>query len=96
MAEVAQQPPEAGRPAGAAVVVCDDEDAGPDSRARGRRRERLRGGQRMPALPARLEIGQLVDAEERGAGNVRLEIALAPGLDARQVVSAVDEPILDQ
>jgi hypothetical protein len=44
-------------------------------------------------LPLRGEVRQLVDPEERGARDVRLEVRLSPGLDARQVVAAVDEPV---
>jgi hypothetical protein len=78
------------------MVVGDDEDARPDPCSRRRRRERLGRRQRVPPLPGYPQIGQLVDAEERGSGNVRLEVPLAAGLDPGEVVPAVDEPVPDQ
>jgi hypothetical protein len=49
----------------------------------------------MPALPLDREVGQL-DAEEGGAGDVRLEVQLPAGLPAVELVSAVDEAVVDQ
>jgi hypothetical protein len=50
----------------------------------------------VAALTLDGEIGQLVDAEERRARDVSLEIRLPPGLDAVERVAAVDEAVLDQ
>jgi hypothetical protein len=96
VAEVAQQPPQPGRPTCTTVVVGDDEDARPDSHPGRRGCERLGGGQRVPALALHRQVGELVDPEEGRARNVRFEVLLATGLDPREVVPAVDEPIVDQ
>jgi hypothetical protein len=47
-------------------------------------------------LPLDREVRELVDPEERCARDMPLEVALPTGLDAREVVAAVDEPVLDQ
>jgi hypothetical protein len=78
------------------VVVGDDEHARTDPRARSGGSERFPGGERVAALTLDGEIGQLVDAEERPARDVSLEIRLPPGLDAVERVAAVDEAVLDQ
>ena len=68
----------------------------PPSRPRGRGAECLRARQRVTPLPLDREVRELVDPEERCARDVPLEVALPTGLDAREVVAAVDEPVLDQ
>jgi hypothetical protein len=78
------------------VVVGDDEDALADSGPADRRGEGIGGRQRVAPLPLDRQVGQLVDPEERRAGNVRVEVALATGLDPGEVVAAVDEAVLDQ
>jgi hypothetical protein len=93
---VAQQPPEPRRPTGAAVVVRDDEDPVSNPRPRGRGAECLRARQRVTPLPLDREVRELVDPEEGRARDVPFEVALPTGLDAREVVAAVDEPVLDQ
>ena len=50
----------------------------------------------MPPLALDREIGQLVDAEERRARDVSLEVRLPPSLDAVEGIPAVDEAVLDQ
>jgi hypothetical protein len=47
-------------------------------------------------LPLDHEVRELVDPEEGRARDVPFEVALPTGLDAREVVAAVDEPVLDQ
>jgi len=49
----------------------------------------------MPTLPFDREVREL-DAEERGPGNVRLEVQVPSGLPAVELVGAVDEPVVDQ
>jgi hypothetical protein len=49
----------------------------------------------MAALSLDREVGEL-DAEERRAWNVRLEVELTPDLPAVELVGAVDEAVLDQ
>jgi hypothetical protein len=78
------------------VVVGDDEDAHADPCAPGGRRERLGGRQRVPALPLDGEVGQLVDAQEGRAGNVRFEVRRPPRFYSIERVGAVDEPVRDQ
>ena len=93
---MAQQPPEPRRTTGAAVVVRDDEDPVSDPCPRGRGAECLGARQRVTTLPLDREVRELVDCEERCARDVPLEVALPTGLNAREVVAAVDEPVLDQ
>jgi hypothetical protein len=50
----------------------------------------------MASPPLHREIRELVDPEERRAGNVFAEVGLASRLDAVERVSAVDEAVLDQ
>jgi hypothetical protein len=47
----------------------------------------------MPPLPLGREIGELVDPDERRSRNVLAVVCLPPGLDAAEVVAAVDEPV---
>jgi hypothetical protein len=75
------------------VVVGDDEDAVSDPGPRGGGGEALRTRQRVPPLPVDRQVGQLVDAEERGAGNVLAEVCLPSRIDPREVVPAVDESV---
>jgi hypothetical protein len=70
VAEVTEDPPQPGGAAGGAVVVRDDEDALADPRARRRLGKRVRARQRVPPAPLRREVGELVDPEERRAGDV--------------------------
>jgi hypothetical protein len=77
------------------VVVRDDEHPVADARATCCGRELLRARQRVPALALDREIGEL-DAEEGGSGDVGLEVQLAPGFPAVELVGAVDEAVLDQ
>jgi len=49
----------------------------------------------MAPLPFDRHVGELL-AEERRAGNVCLEVELAPGFPAVELVGAVDEAVLDQ
>jgi hypothetical protein len=93
MTEVSEEPPEPRRAAGAAVVVGDDEDAVLDPGPRGGGGKIVRARQRVSPSALDRQVGELVDPEERRAGDVRLEIRLAPRLDAREVVPAVDEAI---
>jgi hypothetical protein len=93
MTEVSEEPPEPRRAAGAAVVVGDDEDAVLDPGPRGGGGKIVRARQRVPPPALDRQVGELVDPEERRARDVRLEIRLAPRLDAREVVPAVDEAI---
>jgi hypothetical protein len=78
------------------VVVGDDEGALADPGPARGGGERLRAGERMPTASLGREVGELVDAEERRAGNVLVQIGLAPRFDAVEGVRAVDESILDQ
>jgi hypothetical protein len=78
------------------VVVGDDEHAVADPRPGRRGGERLRARQRVSPLPFCGQVRELVDPEERGTGDMRLEVRLAPGLDALERVAAVDEPVRDQ
>jgi hypothetical protein len=50
----------------------------------------------MAALPLHRQVGERVDAEKPGPGDVLLEVALPPRLDPIERVGAVDEPVLDQ
>jgi hypothetical protein len=50
----------------------------------------------VPSLSGDRHVRELVDAEERGAGNVLAQVRLASRLDALERVPAVDEPVLDQ
>jgi hypothetical protein len=50
----------------------------------------------VAALPLDRQVGERVETEERCSRNVRFEVPLTAGLDAQQVVAAVDEPVLDQ
>jgi hypothetical protein len=77
------------------VVVGDDEHAVTDARATRGGREVLLARQRMTPLPSDREVGEL-DAEERRTGNVCLEVELATGFPAAELVGAVDEAVLDQ
>jgi hypothetical protein len=93
VAEVPEEPPQARRAAGPAVLVGDDEDAVTDPRARRGRGERVGGRERVPPLSRGRQVGELVDPEERGARDVLTEVRLATRLDPREVVGAVDEPV---
>jgi hypothetical protein len=77
------------------VVVGDDEHAVADPGTTRRGGEVVLARQGMPPLPFDREVGEL-DAEERRAGNVCLEVALVPCLPAIELVGAVDEAVLDQ
>jgi hypothetical protein len=77
------------------MVVRDDEHTVADAGAAGGGREVLLAGQGMAPLPFDRQVGQL-DAEERRAGYVCLEVELAPRLPAVELVGAVDEAVLDQ
>ena len=78
------------------MVVGDDEDPASDPSPRGRGAECRSARQRVTPLPLDREVRELVDPEEGRARDVLFEVALPPGLDAREVVAAVDEPVLDQ
>jgi len=93
VAEVAQEPPQPGGAAGAAVVVRDDEDALANPRVRRGRGKRARARQRVPPAALRREVGELVDPEERCAGDVLVKVGLEARLDPCEVVGAVDEPV---
>jgi len=41
----------------------------------------------------RREVGELVDPDERCAGDVLVKVSLAARLDPCEVVGAVDEPV---
>src|SRR5581483_7081837 len=88
--EMAEQPPQ---PLGAAErAVRDDEHAVADARARGRGREPLRRGQRMPARALDGPIGEVVvDVEERRPRNVTGEVELAAPTGRSELPAAVDE-----
>jgi hypothetical protein len=77
------------------VVVRDDEHSITDPRTACGGREVLLARQRVAPLPLDREVREL-DAEKRRAWNVRLEVELAPGLPAVELVGAVDEAVLDQ
>jgi hypothetical protein len=91
--EVPEQPPQAGSAAGSAVVVGDDEDAVRDPGTRGGCGERLGSRERVPALSLGLEVGELVDPQERRARDVLAQVGLTTRLDPREVVGAVGEPV---
>jgi hypothetical protein len=75
------------------MVVRDDEDAVADPRVRSGRSKRVRARQRVPTTPLGREVGELVDPEERRAGDVLVKVGLASRLDPCEVVGAVDEPV---
>jgi hypothetical protein len=92
---VPEEPPEPGGAARGAVVVCHHEDAVRDPRPPRRSREGILPRQRVAALALDRQVGEL-DAEERRAGDVGLEVEVAPGLPAVELVCAVDEAVVDQ
>jgi len=75
------------------MVVRDDEDAVAYPRVRSGRSKRVRARQRVPTTPRGREVGELVDPEERRAGDVLVKVGLAARLDPCEVVGAVDEPV---
>jgi hypothetical protein len=77
------------------VVIGDDEDVLPNAGPARGRRERIVPGQRMPPLALDRQVGQL-DAEERRAGNVRLEVEIPTRFPLVERIRAVGEPVLDQ
>jgi hypothetical protein len=77
------------------VIVGHDEHAVADPRTSCGGREILLARQRVAPLPFDRE-GRELDAEKRRAWNMRLEVELAPGLPAVELVGAVDEAVLDQ
>src|SRR5437763_8091492 len=90
--EVAQEPPQT--LGTAADPVRDDEHSRADAGARGRRREPIGSGKRMPPLIRNREIGEvLVDVEERRARDVAGEVRLPPPARVAELPPAVDEPI---
>ena len=91
VAEMPQQPPETFRPAH--VPVGDDEDSRADSGPRGRLRELLEARQRMPAARAGRRSKITIDVEERGAGDVAVQVSTTAGTGVGDVPAAVDEPV---
>jgi hypothetical protein len=50
----------------------------------------------VPPLPLDRQVGELVDPDERRAGDMLVEVCLSSRVDAVERVGAVDEPVLDQ
>jgi len=96
VAEVPQEPPQAGGPTGPAVVVGDDEDAFADPGPPGRGGKCVRARERVPPTPLDPQIREVVDPEEGRARNVLLKVRLASGLNPVERVAAVDELVADQ
>ena len=89
VAEVAQQPPEAFRPAH--VPVGDDEDTVADACPTCGGSEDVRFGKRMPPTRSRRRGKVAVDVEEARARDVSFEIELAPAAGIAELPAAVDE-----
>jgi hypothetical protein len=91
VAEPAQAPPRTRGVHAALRVVDDDLGRGTDRRGAELRRERLRIGERMAAVPAghrRREVP--VEVQETRAGDVRLRILARTPVRPREVVAAVE------
>src|SRR3954447_12979190 len=89
MAVVAEQPPEPLRAAERAIR--DDEDAVGDPGAAGGPREVALARQRMPPADSGRRGKVALDVEERGAGNVSLDVQLATAVWSAELPAAVDE-----
>ena len=89
MAEVAEQPPEA--LGSSERAVGDDLNLRPDPGRRGGRGELPGRGQRVPSRPAGRSREILLHVEERGAGDVGLEVEPAPQARVVERPAAIDE-----